>query len=209
MKSVDRIKNTGEVFTPSFLVNEILDKLPDDNWTRFKTFLDPACGDGAFLRELKKKLLLKKISETWIIFNQIYGVELMADNAMDSIFHMLTVRNGMERKYKVERFDKTLKPLPAFAELEDKEVMCASVYRFDGNSLIIRKATKNNIRLDPKFLGISKENIKTEIESGVTWFNFKINDNPWLTFPNIVSVDSLKYKFTFGRSEDFILSKSS
>lgn len=75
-----RIKETGEVFTPTPLVQEILDRL-DSNVFRdpIKTFLDPSCGDGQFLGEI----LIRKL-ENNIPFEQalgsIYGVDLMPDN---------------------------------------------------------------------------------------------------------------------------------
>ena len=51
-----RIKQTAEVFTPTPLVQEILDKLEEENPTLFsdptKTFLDNSCGDGQFLSEV-------------------------------------------------------------------------------------------------------------------------------------------------------------
>jgi len=76
----ERIKQTGEVFTPTPLVNEILDKLPEEVFTDpSKTFCDPACGDGQFLVEVLKRKLdggasLYQASST------IYGVDLMEDN---------------------------------------------------------------------------------------------------------------------------------
>lgn len=75
-----RIKATGEIFTPTPLVQEILDKLPADYFTDpEKTFLDPSCGDGQFLSEV----LIRKV-ENGATFEQalstIYGVELMPDN---------------------------------------------------------------------------------------------------------------------------------
>ena len=75
-----RIKSNGEVFTPTLLVQEILDQLPKDQFTDpTKTFLDPSCGDGQFLSEV----LIRKI-ENGIDFetalSTIYGVELMPDN---------------------------------------------------------------------------------------------------------------------------------
>lgn len=84
MSGVDRdrarVKATGEVFTPTFLVQEILDKLPIEQFTDpAKTFLDPSCGDGQFLGEV----LIRKM-ENGIAFEQalstIYGVDLMQDN---------------------------------------------------------------------------------------------------------------------------------
>ena len=75
-----RVKKTGECFTPTPLVQEILDQLPKDQFTdSTKTFLDPACGDGQFLSEV----LIRKI-ENGSTFEEalstIYGVDLMADN---------------------------------------------------------------------------------------------------------------------------------
>lgn len=75
-----RVKATGEVFTPTPLVQEILDQLPQNLFTdSTKTFLDPACGDGQFLSEV----LIRKL-ENGIDFetalSTIYGVDLMPDN---------------------------------------------------------------------------------------------------------------------------------
>ena len=75
-----RVKATGEVFTPTPLVQEVLDQLPQNLFTdSTKTFLDPACGDGQFLSEV----LIRKL-ENGIDFatalGTIYGVDLMPDN---------------------------------------------------------------------------------------------------------------------------------
>ena len=75
-----RVKATGEVFTPTPLVQEILDKLPLDQFEDpTKTFLDPSCGDGQFLGEV----VIRKI-ENGSTFEQAlsttYGVDLMQDN---------------------------------------------------------------------------------------------------------------------------------
>lgn len=75
-----RVKATGEVFTPTELVREILEQLPIDQFTDpTKTFLDNSCGDGQFLGEV----LIRKI-EMGSSFEQalstIYGVDLMQDN---------------------------------------------------------------------------------------------------------------------------------
>ena len=84
MSGVDRdksrVKSTGEVFTPTPLVQEVLDQLDTDLYTDSeKTFLDPSCGDGQFLSEI----LIRKV-ESGIDFEEalktIYGVDLMPDN---------------------------------------------------------------------------------------------------------------------------------
>lgn len=75
-----RIKSLGEVFTPTPLVQEILDQLPAEVFRDpSKTFLDPACGDGQFLSEvLIRKLQAGADFETAL--STIYGVDIMADN---------------------------------------------------------------------------------------------------------------------------------
>ena len=75
-----RVKATGEVFTPTELVQEVLDKMPQELFLDpTKTFLDPSCGDGQFLGEV----LIRKV-ENGIDFEtalgSIYGVDLMEDN---------------------------------------------------------------------------------------------------------------------------------
>jgi type I restriction-modification system DNA methylase subunit len=84
MSGVDRdnlrIKATGEVFTPTELVRDILDKLSKEIFQNSKkTILDPSCGDGQFLGEV----LIRKV-ENGIDFEQalstIYGVDIMQDN---------------------------------------------------------------------------------------------------------------------------------
>lgn len=84
MSGIDRDKvrtrQTGEVFTPTELVQEILDQLPQDQFTDSnKTFIDPSCGDGQFLSEV----LIRKV-ENGSTFEQalstIYGVDIMKDN---------------------------------------------------------------------------------------------------------------------------------
>lgn len=75
-----RVKATGEVFTPTPLVQEILDTFDQEVFVDpTKTFLDPTCGDGQFLGEV----LIRKV-ENGIDFetalSTIYGVDLMPDN---------------------------------------------------------------------------------------------------------------------------------
>jgi len=75
-----RTKETGEVFTPTPLVQEMLDKLPEEVFTNpTKTFLDPSCGDGQFLAEVLIRKLENNIPYDQALYT-IYGVDLMADN---------------------------------------------------------------------------------------------------------------------------------
>jgi len=75
-----RVKATGEVFTPTELVREMLEQIPIEQFQDpTKTFLDNSCGDGQFLGEV----LIRKV-ENGIDFegalSTIYGVDLMQDN---------------------------------------------------------------------------------------------------------------------------------
>ena len=91
MSGVDRdrlrIKQTAEVFTPTELVQEILDKLEKEDSTIFldptKTFLDTSCGDCQFLSEV----IIRKMQRSGCTLEQAlrttYGVELMEDNVIE------------------------------------------------------------------------------------------------------------------------------
>jgi type I restriction-modification system DNA methylase subunit len=87
MSGVDRMsertKQTGEVFTPTELVIEMMQKLIEDDPDVFapgKTVLDPACGDGQFLVPVKwYKVLMYGITEQEACLD-IYGVDIMQDN---------------------------------------------------------------------------------------------------------------------------------
>jgi type I restriction-modification system DNA methylase subunit len=75
-----RIKSTGEVFTPTDLVQRMLGNISQELFQdSTKTFIDNSCGDGQFLGEV----LIRKV-ENGIDFetalSTIYGVDLMQDN---------------------------------------------------------------------------------------------------------------------------------
>lgn len=75
-----RIEQTGEVFTPTKNVQDMLDRVDSYVFSNpEKTILEPSCGDGQFLGEV----LIRKL-ENGIDFetalSTIYGVDLMSDN---------------------------------------------------------------------------------------------------------------------------------
>ena len=76
----ERIDQTGEVFTPTVLVNKMLDELPVNSFIDpTKTFCDPSCGDGQFLVEVLKRKLDNGAS-LYQASSTISGVDLMKDN---------------------------------------------------------------------------------------------------------------------------------
>ena len=96
-----RVKETGEVFTPTELVQDILNTLDHSIFTDpEKTFLEPSCGDGQFLGEV----LIRKM-ENGSTFEQalstVYGVDLMQDNVELCRERLLCGRNDL--RHIVER----------------------------------------------------------------------------------------------------------
>ena len=112
-----RIKSTGEVFTPTSLVNEILDKHPQELFSNpDKKVIDQFCGDGQFLGEV----LIRKM-ENGIDFetalSTIFGVDLMLDNTKLCKERLLCGQEHLK-------------------QIVDKNIVCADAfryhYRFDG-----------------------------------------------------------------------------
>jgi type I restriction-modification system DNA methylase subunit len=79
-RTAERVKLSGEVFTPTPLVVEMLSRLPLEVFAPGKLVLDPACGDGQFLLAAKwVKILHFKMSEEGAL-SEIFGVDIMRDN---------------------------------------------------------------------------------------------------------------------------------
>lgn len=94
VKSKQRVTDHGEVFTNDREVNAMLDMVKQETERIDSRFLEPACGDGNFLAEiLRRKLAVvkqryRKSPRDWekyafVAVGSIYGVELLADNAVD------------------------------------------------------------------------------------------------------------------------------
>lgn len=68
VKSDERVRDLGEVFTPEATVQEMLDLLPAPMWAVHPspTFLEPACGDGNFLI----RILSRKLEEVAALYNR-------------------------------------------------------------------------------------------------------------------------------------------
>ena len=81
MKTKERIKSLGEVFTPPSLVNEMFDKIPQSLITdTSKTIGDiSGCGNGNFLIEILNRRITAGVSHLDAL-KTIFGVDIMADN---------------------------------------------------------------------------------------------------------------------------------
>lgn len=90
-KSRDRIRDHGEVFTPDFLVEDMLNLVDNETKRIESRFLEPACGNGNFLiKVLERKLdvVYKKYKKSQfdyeknslLAISSIYGIDLLNDN---------------------------------------------------------------------------------------------------------------------------------
>ena len=52
IKSKKRVSDHGEVFTPDWLVDAMLDLVRDESERLDSRFLEPACGSGNFLKKI-------------------------------------------------------------------------------------------------------------------------------------------------------------
>jgi adenine-specific DNA-methyltransferase len=86
-------KTLGQVYTPEWIVKEILKEIDFEGKKIFsKKIIDPACGDGAFLKEIVKKILKESIKNNKsiediknILQNNIYGIEIDTEEYLKCI----------------------------------------------------------------------------------------------------------------------------
>jgi hypothetical protein len=83
-------KQTAEVFTPDSLVNEMLDKLPEESWKERKTFIDPACGNGNFLVHILNRKL-KRGHDSVGALKSIYGLDIEQSNIFECRLRLLKI----------------------------------------------------------------------------------------------------------------------
>ena len=102
IKSKKRVADHGEVFTPEWLVENMLDLVKGETERIDSRILEPACGSGNFLVPvLKRKLAAveakfgKSDSEkrlySLLAVMCTYGIELLADNIIECRANMLEV----------------------------------------------------------------------------------------------------------------------
>ncbi len=102
VKSKQRVADHGEVFTPDWLVEAMLDLVKGETERIDSRFLEPACGSGNFL----VPILRRKLAAVELKFGQsdfekrqyallavmcTYGIELLADNIAECRANMLEV----------------------------------------------------------------------------------------------------------------------
>lgn len=102
IKSKQRIADHGEVFTPPWMVEAMLNLVKDETERIDSRFLEPACGSGNFLvRILQRKLAAVEIKFGKSDFEKrhyallalmcIYGIELLPDNIAECRANLLEI----------------------------------------------------------------------------------------------------------------------
>lgn len=102
VKSKQRVADHGEVFTPEWMVEAMLDLVKDETERIDSRFLEPACGSGNFIvKILQRKLAAVELKYGRSEFDRrhyallglmcIYGIELLADNIAECRVNVLEV----------------------------------------------------------------------------------------------------------------------
>ena len=102
VKSKQRVADHGEVFTPAWMDEAMLDLVKDETERIDARFLEPACGSGNFIVQiLKRKLAAVELKYGKSDFERrhyallalmcIYGIELLADNIAECRANVLEV----------------------------------------------------------------------------------------------------------------------
>ena len=102
VKSKKRVADHGEVFTPAWMVEAMLDLVKEETERIDSRFLEPACGSGNFIVQiLKRKLAAVEVKFGKSDFERqhyallglmcIYGIELLADNIAECRANVLDV----------------------------------------------------------------------------------------------------------------------
>ena len=92
----ERVAKFGEVFTPPHIVAQMCDMLEAESPGCFepqKTFLEPSCGDGAFVLEiLRRKFNRCRTRKDYAAaLDSVYAFEIQADNVEDCIENVINL----------------------------------------------------------------------------------------------------------------------
>ena len=100
IKSKKRVADHGEVFTPLWLVEKMLDLVKGETERIESRFLEPTCGSGNFLVPILQRKLaaveskygksdFEKRHYALLALSSVYGIELLADNIKECRANML------------------------------------------------------------------------------------------------------------------------
>lgn len=127
IKSKERVRDFGEVFTPAWLVSDMCDLVDREIRNTFTKILEPCCGNGNFLVEiLKRRLSIHGLSVQHIkeSLQTLYGIDIQEDNVCETKKRMraevVRVLNGASDEFLIEMLD-----------IIDKNIVCADFLQDD------------------------------------------------------------------------------
>ena len=102
VKSKQRVADHGEVFTPSWMVEDMLNLVKGETERIDSRFLEPACGDGNFLVQILKRKLasvehkygnseFERRHFSLFALMCLYAIELLSDNISDCRAKLLSI----------------------------------------------------------------------------------------------------------------------
>lgn len=102
VKSKQRVADHGEVFTPPWMVEAMLDLVKDETERIDSRFLEPACGSGNFLVQILQRKLaavqwrygkseFERRHYALLALMCIYGIELLPDNIAECRANLLEI----------------------------------------------------------------------------------------------------------------------
>ena len=133
IKSKERVTEHGEVFTNEREVNAMLDMVKQETERIESRFLEPACGEGAFLKEiLRRKLDVVRANyrkspydyERYAVLalTSIYGVDILEDNAEICRQNLYEIWNAEYTKYAKEQANDQCREIAKF--ILRKNILC-------------------------------------------------------------------------------------
>jgi hypothetical protein len=101
VRSKRRVADHGEVFTPDWMVQDMLDLVATETARIDSRVLEPACGSGNFLVEALRRKLVSVESRhgssdferrhfALLALMSLYGIELLSDNTIECRENLLT-----------------------------------------------------------------------------------------------------------------------
>jgi len=102
VRSRQRVADHGEVFTPGWMVDAMLDLVKEESERIDSRFLEPACGSGNFLVKIPARKLaavdfkygksdFERRHYALLAVMSLYGIELLADNIAECRANLLEV----------------------------------------------------------------------------------------------------------------------
>ena len=196
IKGKDRVKELGEVFTPDWVVKDMmnLDGIHQMSYCLKSTFLEPSCGTGNFLVEI----LARKLAVAYILSNDkslfdinliiavstIYGVDIMLDNVHESKARMLSMCEGVYQEF-----------FNADIRTDNPDLYKSIKYIIDrniifGNMLTYEMAGYKQFKRKPKSGNISLDEYNDKIEMKFSEWELNEANNTIFIKRNVWSAES-------------------